>query len=80
MSSGSEAADGVGTMTGEDVDVSESFLLVLEGRKWIGEVSEVSWPFMSCDVKSLVWLCWISQCSTAKVFIRMCTERMFVHR
>jgi hypothetical protein len=52
MPSGSEVADGVGTMIGDDVDVSENFC----GGPEIGkeEVFLVCWLFMNQDIIA-VW-------------------------
>lgn len=47
MSSGSDFTDGVATMTGDDDEVSESFLLALAGKEGlVDEVFELSGPFM----------------------------------
>ena len=47
MSSGSDFTEGVATMTGDDDEVSESFLLALAGIEGlVEEVFELSDPFM----------------------------------
>jgi hypothetical protein len=53
-------------MTGEDKEVSESFLLALKGSDWMTEdVFELSWPFMGCKLDGADCSCWTVECTDA---------------